>query len=37
MEGSCIKLPNTLTLSCIMLYNGQTYFKTFAVFTPQDF
>ena len=26
-----------LTLYCIMLKNGQTYFKNFAVFTPQDF
>ena len=26
-----------LTLSCIMLWNGQTYFKNPAVFTPQDF
>ena len=27
----------TLTLYCIMLKNGQTYFKNLAVFTPQDF
>ena len=26
-----------LTLYCIMLKNGQTYFKNLAVFTPQDF
>ena len=26
-----------LTLYCIMLENGQTYFKNLAVFTPQDF
>ena len=26
-----------LTLSFIMLKNGQTYFKNLAVFTPQDF
>ena len=26
-----------LTLSCIMLINGQTYFKNLAIFTPQDF
>ena len=28
---------NTLTLSCMMLKNGQTYFKNLAVYTPQDF
>ena len=27
----------SLTLYCIMLKNGQTYFKNVAVFTPQDF
>ena len=27
----------SLTLSCIMLQNSQTYFKNLAVFTPQDF
>ena len=27
----------SLTLNCIMLKNGQTYFKNLAVFTPQDF
>ena len=27
----------TLTLSCIMLQNGQTYFKCLTVWTPQDF
>ena len=26
-----------LALYCIMLKNGQTYFKNLAVFTPQDF
>ena len=26
-----------LTLSCMMLKNGQTYFKNLVVFTPQDF
>ena len=26
-----------LTLCCIMLKNGQIYFKNLAVFTPQDF
>ena len=26
-----------LTLSCIMLWNGQIYFKSLAVSTPQDF
>ena len=26
-----------LTLYCITLKNGQTYFKNLAVFTPQDF
>ena len=27
----------SLTLPCLMLKNGQTYSKKFAVFTPQDF
>ena len=27
----------SLTLSCIMLRNGQTYFKSLAVWIPQDF
>ena len=31
------KLRSNLTLYCIMLKNGQTYFKNLAVFTPQDF
>ena len=26
-----------LTLSCITIKNGQTYFKYLAVYTPQDF
>ena len=26
-----------LTFSCIMLKNGQTYFKNLVMFTPQDF
>ena len=33
---SCI-LKKCLTLSCIMLHNGQTYFKNLAWWTPQDF
>ena len=38
MEGMKISIANTgLTLFCIMLKNGQTYFKTFEMFTPQDF
>ena len=32
-----IMLRIYLTLYCIMLKNGQTYFKNLAVFTPQDF
>ena len=31
------KQGDVLTLYCIMLKNGQTYFKNLAVFTPQDF
>ena len=31
---SCTRI---LTLYCITLKNGQTYFKILAVFTPQDF
>ena len=30
-------LAHFLTLYCIMLKNGQAYFKNLAVFTPQDF
>ena len=30
-------IKRILTLYCIMLKNGQTYFKNLAVFTPQDF
>ena len=32
-----LKERSNLTLSCIMLKNGQTYFKNITVFTPQDF
>ena len=31
------KSKEKLTLYCIILRNGQTYFKNLAVFTPQDF
>ena len=30
-------IENTLTFSCVMLQNGQTYFKNLAVSAPQDF
>ena len=32
-----LKEKGNLILYCIMLKNGQTYFKNLAVFTPQDF
>ena len=31
------RFVDCLTFSCIMLNNGQAYYKNLAVFTPQDF
>ena len=36
LEMIC-KIQELLAISCVMLKNGQTYFKNLAVFIPQDF
>ena len=37
IRGTRIMVLNMLTLSCIMMKKGQTYFKNLAVFTSHDF